>query len=148
MSEITRYSDVVPYEQRKYWYLTSHGIGPGTIPKDLKLLDVISAGGSYDFICLDGILNTSELNYYDVKEQFPPEDAIVCHYLDEKNIRVEDVWLEDGKIIIIVVDESIEFHKRVDVCLAEIGYTKVVEETDNGPTPECYSAKHVYRKED
>ena len=34
-----RYSDVRPYGERRYWYFTTHGTGPGTIPKDLHVLE-------------------------------------------------------------------------------------------------------------
>lgn len=78
MSKPIRYSDEIPYEKRKYWYFTTHGIGPGTIPRDLNVLKtkegINDKGTSGLFICLDGILNTSELEYYDLKELIPPED--------------------------------------------------------------------------
>ena len=35
MDKPKRYSDEVPYEKRRYWYFTLHGLGPGTIPTDL-----------------------------------------------------------------------------------------------------------------
>lgn len=70
-----RYSDVVPYENRKYWYFTTHGIGPGTIPPGVHLLDVVEGqnkkGTWGDFLCLDAILNTSELRQYDLIELAP-----------------------------------------------------------------------------
>lgn len=73
--DIHRYSDVVPYEDRKYWYFTTHGVGTGTIPKDLHVLEVREGqndrGTWGDFICLDGVLNTSELQKYDLRE-LPP----------------------------------------------------------------------------
>lgn len=71
----SRYSDVVPYENRKYWYFTTHGIGPGTIPPGVHLLDVVEGqnkkGTWGDFLCLDAILNTSELRQYDLIELAP-----------------------------------------------------------------------------
>ena len=71
----SRYSDVVPYENRKYWYFTTHGIGPGTIPPGVHLLDVVEGqnkkGTWGDFLCLDAILNTSELRQYDLVELAP-----------------------------------------------------------------------------
>ena len=68
---VQRYSDVVPYEERGYWYFTKHGLGPGTIPDDLKVLDVVEDDNFGTYIKLDGILNTSELNYYDMIEKAP-----------------------------------------------------------------------------
>ena len=78
--DINRYSDVVPYEDRKYWYFTTHGIGPGTIPKDLHVLEVREGqndkGTWGDFVCLDGILNTSELKKYDMIEKAPTDESL------------------------------------------------------------------------
>ena len=72
-----RYSDEVPYSKRRYWYFTTHGTGPGTIPKDLMLLETREGqnkkGTWGDFICLDGVLNTSELREFDLIE-LSPED--------------------------------------------------------------------------
>lgn len=76
--DIQRYSDVVPKEDRKYWYFTTHGIGPGTIPYGVNVLEVREGqnrkGTWGDYICLDAILNTDELQYFDLKELTPPEE--------------------------------------------------------------------------
>lgn len=87
--EIKRYSDVVPYEKRKYWYFTTHGVGPGTIPKDLNVLDIKEGqnkkGTWGDFVCLDGVLNTSELQKYDMKEEAPGDlnESLNESYIEE-----------------------------------------------------------------
>lgn len=87
--EIKRYSDVVPYEKRKYWYFTTHGVGPGTIPKDLNVLDIKEGqnkkGTWGDFVCLDGVLNTSELQKYDMKEE-APKDANLTEARKPKHV--------------------------------------------------------------
>ena len=62
-----RYSDG---KTGKWWYFTTHGVQPGSIPKDLNVLDIIDTdNGTY--VALDGILNTSELRQYDMKEKRP-----------------------------------------------------------------------------
>lgn len=62
-----RYSDG---KSGKWWYFTTHGVQPGSIPKDLNVLDIIDTdNGTY--VALDGILNTSELKQYDMKEKWP-----------------------------------------------------------------------------
>ena len=77
MDKPKRYSDEVPYEKRRYWYFTLHGLGPGTIPKDLKVLETREGKndkGTFGlYICLDGVVNTDELYEYDLKE-LAPED--------------------------------------------------------------------------
>lgn len=79
-SEVKRYSDAVPYEKRRYWYWTKHGLGPGTLPKDVRVLDVKEGpnrkGTMGDFICLDAVLNTSELKEYDLIELAPSEGQL------------------------------------------------------------------------
>ena len=70
-----RYSDVRPYEERRYWYFTTHGTGPGTIQKDLHVLETREKKkkkGTWGiFILLDGVLNTDELYEFDLKELAP-----------------------------------------------------------------------------
>lgn len=77
MDKPARYSDEVPYEKRRYWYFTLHGLGPGTIPKDLKVLETREGKnnkGTFGlYICLDGVLNTDELYEYDLKELVPED---------------------------------------------------------------------------
>lgn len=75
MEVIKRYSDVVPKENRKYWYFTTHGVQPGSIPKGVNVLDIKDGknakGTRGTFVCLDAILNTDELRKYDMKEERP-----------------------------------------------------------------------------
>ena len=78
-STIKRYSDVRPYSERKYWYFTTHGVQPGSIPRDLNVLEVRDGqndkGTWGTFVMLDGILNTSELRKYDMRELAPKEET-------------------------------------------------------------------------
>ena len=77
MDKPVRYSDEIPYEKRRYWYFTLHGIGPGTIPKDLRVLETRDGKNEKGiwgtFVCLDGILNTDELYEYDMRELVPDD---------------------------------------------------------------------------
>lgn len=132
---INRYSDTVPYEKRKYWYFTTHGIGPGTIPKDLKVLEVKEGrndkGTLGDFICLDGILNTSELKEFDLRELVPPEEdnVDICvflrKYLQENGLYVNrNLWEENGEIHVVLLDldESMHEHEKLDMLMSELDY--------------------------
>lgn len=80
--EIKRYSDVYSddVKQRGWWYFTTHGVMPGSIPKDLNVLEVRDGknnkGTMGTFVRLDGILNTSELKEFDMKEMSPIDEAI------------------------------------------------------------------------
>lgn len=88
---ITRYSDVVPEEDRKYWYFTTHGVGPGSIPSDLKVLKTQEGknrkGTEGVFVQLNGVLNTSELKKFDMIELSPEN-------LDEKLVNPTQKDLE------------------------------------------------------
>lgn len=93
--KITAHEDIPADEPKKkpvkaavdtgldYWYFTRHGMGPGTIPKDVQVLDWYEEG--YDtWMKLDKMLTTEELNEYDIQEQFPPKGA-VTHNGEEVN---------------------------------------------------------------
>jgi hypothetical protein len=77
MRESKRYSDVIPYNKRKYWYFTTHGVQLGSIPKDLNILEIREGrnrkGTWGTFVCLDGVLSTDELRYYDMIELVPTD---------------------------------------------------------------------------
>ena len=49
-----------------YLYFTKHGIGPGTLPRDVKLVDWRDVDDNVTAIWLDRFLTTEELNQYDI----------------------------------------------------------------------------------
>lgn len=54
----------------EWWYFTTHGVQPGSVPKGIKILNIIdTANGTY--FCSDRVLNTSELRQFDIKEKYP-----------------------------------------------------------------------------
>ncbi len=57
-----------------YWYHARHGVGPGTIPRDVKLIKVVEdpENSWKDYFLLDRALTTQELSDYDLKEKCPP----------------------------------------------------------------------------
>lgn len=151
---INRYSDEIPYEQRRYWYFTTHGIGPGTIPKDLKVLEVKEGrndkGTLGDFICLDGILNTSELKEFDLRELVPPEEdnVDICtflrQYLQENGLYVNrNLWEENGEIHIVLLDldESMYEHEKLDMLMNELDYEESLH-----VNPEELAIEHIFVK--
>lgn len=54
------------YPGEGYRYLTKHGIGPGTLPKDVTLLKVEDLPNWYTAIYLDRFLTKDELDFYDI----------------------------------------------------------------------------------
>lgn len=54
----------------EYWYFTTHGVMPGSVPKGIQILDVIDKPeGSY--FLSDKLLTPEALNYFDIKERSP-----------------------------------------------------------------------------
>lgn len=114
-----RYSDAYDDNRKKqgWWYFTTHGVMPGSIPKGLNVLDTKegknSKGTLGTFVKLDGILNTSELRQFDMKEESPgfveslTEDKNTYqlgneprykHLVDKSNEYVELYWeVEEAK---------------------------------------------------
>lgn len=90
-----RYSDAVPYENRKYWYFTTHGIGPGMLPKGVNVLDTQEGqnrkGTWGDYLLLDAVLNTDELREYDLVELAPlDKEPTIKPYKNKNMISVFD----------------------------------------------------------
>ena len=59
-----------------YRYLTKHGLGPGTLPKDVKLVKWEDLDNYYTAIWTDRFLTTDELKKYDIYPEYiqSPED--------------------------------------------------------------------------
>lgn len=92
--DIKRYSDAVPEEDRRYWYFTLHGVGPGSIPSDLKVLDTKEGqndkGTWGTYVCLNGVLNTSELKKYDMIEKAPMNESLQVKIAKEQLTRFNE----------------------------------------------------------
>lgn len=58
-------------EPHEFWYYTKHGLGPGTVPRDVEILDIKEDDNWGTYIKLDKVLTTDELEYYDLKERAP-----------------------------------------------------------------------------
>ena len=94
--DINRYSDVIPKEERKFWYFTTHGVQPGSIPNDLNVLEIKDTPNG-TFVALDGVLNTSELRKYDMKEK-SPNDALEESVLTNDEYDYFNVYDEHGLV--------------------------------------------------
>lgn len=55
-----------------FWYYSKHGMGPGTIPPDVNVVDWYEDDDYNTWVALDNVLTTQELKDYDLKEQKPP----------------------------------------------------------------------------
>lgn len=74
-----------------YWFFTTHGIQPGSVPKDVDILDIIDTPNG-SFVKFDRFLSTEELNEYDMKERDPK--SVMSAEAEER--RAEDnPWVEE-----------------------------------------------------
>ena len=53
-----------------YWYFTTHGVMPGSVPKGLNIIKIIDKPEGTYFLT-DRVLTTKSLKYYDIKERAP-----------------------------------------------------------------------------
>lgn len=53
-----------------YWFFTRHGVQPGSIPRDVEILDIMDTPNG-TFVKLNRFLSTKELDYYDLVEKAP-----------------------------------------------------------------------------
>lgn len=53
-----------------YWFFTRHGVQPGSVPKDVEILDIVDNPNG-TFVKLNRFLSTKELDYYDLVEKAP-----------------------------------------------------------------------------
>ncbi len=59
----------------RYWYYTSHGAGPGSVPRDIDILYTLSMPYG-DYFLSRQMLNTEELREFDIKEKIPTDEEI------------------------------------------------------------------------
>lgn len=80
----------------KWWYFTTHGVQPGSVPKGIKILDIKDGknkkGTRGTFFASDRVLNTSELDRYDIKEEVPVDES-----LTEDTVKQNGKWVNKGK---------------------------------------------------
>ena len=53
-----------------YWFFTTHGVQPGSVPRDVDILDIIDTPNG-SFVKFDRFLSTKELDEYDMIEKAP-----------------------------------------------------------------------------
>ena len=77
-----------------YWYKFKHGLGPGTMPSDCHLLKVVEDGWK-DYVLLDRMLTTEELNQYEIKEEEPSDELLAENGITDKYMQGEVTGSED-----------------------------------------------------
>lgn len=105
-----------------YLYLTKHGVGPGTLPKDVKLLKYKDLSEYITAIWLDRFLTTKELDYYDIYPETGMNKVLERNGIDEtveslQSVTSADDVFESSKVkimagyheILIYVDDVLVY---------------------------------------
>lgn len=67
-----------------FWYFTKHGVQPGSVPKDINILEVLDAiDGTGTYFLSDKTLNAKQLSEYEIKEMGP--SSAFDYGLDEED---------------------------------------------------------------
>lgn len=158
--------DKPPHE---FWYYTKHGLGPGTIPKDVNILDVKEDDNWGTYIKLDKVLTTDELNKYEIKEKIPPNELTeevdeesfnklkeIAYELDdyiEDKVWVRDFWYDgqfDNTITFSISGDWKHDHARFDYYASEwldnkgLDY-KISQHITDDDGSDSYEADHTIR---
>lgn len=88
----------------EFWYFTKHGIGPGSVPKDIDIEEIIEKDNGEYFLIKDKILSTYALNKYEIKEKSP--DDVDEDWEKQKGNFAGWVAIYQGKKIEIPKDEA------------------------------------------
>ena len=77
---------IIASKDRPYLYVLKHGLGPGTLPRDVEIIKTDEYNG-YTLVWLDRFLTTSELKEYDI-----PSESNLERYLGEDFDRFNGVF--------------------------------------------------------
>ena len=81
-----------------YWFFTTHGVQPGSVPRDVDILDIIDTPNG-SFVKFNRFLSTKELNEYDMVEKAPKSvmSSKNCEYVksSEEDEDREDLPMVD-----------------------------------------------------
>lgn len=74
-----------------YWFFTTHGVQPGSVPRDVDILDIIDTPNG-SFVKFNRFLSTKELNEYDMVEKSPK--SVMSAEADELRSE-DDHWVQE-----------------------------------------------------
>ena len=107
-----------------YWFFTTHGVQPGSVPKDVDILDIIDTPNG-SFVKFDRFLSTKELNEYDMIEKAPKS------VMSSKNCEYDDIY-QDDITSSTILDANPEFRNNFEEAIDFFyeSYPATVELTD------------------
>lgn len=74
-----------------FWYFTKHGVQPGSVPKDINILDVLDAkDGTGSYFLSDKVIDIKQLNKYELKELGPDTEYNTEEYYSDDDFNFEN----------------------------------------------------------
>lgn len=99
-----------------YWYFTRHGVMPGSVPKDINILDIVDEDGGSYFLS-DKVIDTNDLKEYEIKEKRPENiesaENITASYHDDVQVLTDLIDDADDEIT-IQLDIPFEFEGELE----------------------------------
>ena len=110
------------YGHDGYMYITKHGLGPGTLPKDAHLLKWKDLPHYMTAIWLDRFLTTDELNQYDIYPETQIRTIMDRYDITEDDIMGESVKTKrkSGRKALTEADSGTSKYEVFDVEYADI----------------------------
>lgn len=99
-----------------YWYFTRHGVMPGSVPKDINILDIVDEDGGSYFLS-DKVIDTNDLREYEIKEKHPESiesaEDITAAYNNEVEVLTDLIDDSDDEIT-VQLDVPFEFDGELE----------------------------------
>lgn len=99
-----------------YWYFTRHGVMPGSVPKDINILDIVDEDGGSYFLS-DKVIDTKDLKMYEIKEKRPESiesaETITAAYDNDVQV-ITDLIDDSDDEITIQIDVPFEFDGELE----------------------------------
>lgn len=113
------------YLYKPYWYFTTHGVMPGSVPKYVQILGVVDAdNGSY--FATDRIIHTKDLREYEIIEKAPELDIVP----EKVRINIQN-WIENPIEESLMQDIQAD-HAKIRVEYGQEVYDALEEYTAKG----------------
>lgn len=82
---------------KTYWYSTRHGVMPGSVPREINILDVRDIGNK-SYFKTDSIISSKDLKYYDIKEDVPPMEESKRSLKKHSRLLKENAYIKTFKL--------------------------------------------------
>ena len=72
-------------KEGEYWYRTTHGVGPGSIPKGTEVYKTVDTPWGVTYFLTPNVLSTKALKDYGIREERPSDELLAKYDSDPDN---------------------------------------------------------------